>query len=273
MPFQTGNSLGSHKNHRNNFKKESIVGTKWMQKDGETVRVLAQDVTKMLSESWTFGRPKWSKEAREKHSETLRGVECEARWKPGHIPWQKGKKMPTHARFAMTVGRLAKYGVTEEQVRDAQANNMAWCSEHLIFESMDSFTILHNGKRSTRCKRSHKKYNPIYRKQLEDQGGKCGMCEEVIHSDEKALCLDHDHDCPEPRHTRKHEPLLGCTCSRGLICGDCNLRYGYIEPVFKKMTTEPNFPLSSWESKAWRYFRRYQKDNLTPPTTQSTITV
>lgn len=256
MPFQKGNKLGTHNNHKSNFKPEIFVGTKWMQRNGMVERVPEKDVATYLVEGWILGRLPVSEETRRKQSEAGKRANNPAQWKPGHKTWNNGDKMPESACVAMSVGKLSRYGVTKEQVLAARAANMSWCSHHLRFEPSTAFTILHNGRRATRCQECHNKYTPWYKERYTSQHGLCAICGE-IEPRLDAMSVDHKHDCPNPKHTRKHEPMIGCECSRGLLCSLCNPRLGYFEGFILNAHADIKFAEGTWESKALAYLAQY----------------
>jgi len=254
MPFQKGNKLGSHKNHKNNLNTKIACGTKWMMRGTEVLRVPLDEINVHMINGWVLGRPKPSEETRKKQSESGKKAYNPGRFQSGHQTWNRGDKIPEEFCWRMSAGRLRKYGITLEQVEDAKKNGLEWCSEHLVFEPKDQFTILQSGARATRCKNSHKKYSPWYRQKFEEQSGACAICRKIV---EETLCLDHWHDCENPRHTRKHEPLLECECSRGLLCNDCNFSVGYQERMMRSMTTIPDFRPDTWERKCVDYLVYY----------------
>lgn len=255
MPFQKGNKLGgSHKGHPC-YNKEKLRDSKWMQKNGKTKRIRTNRMERYLSRGWTLGRPNASEETRQKQSAAGKSNENRARWVTGHKPWNIGASMSDAARISMSLSQLACYGVTRGQIEEAWSNGMSWCSEHLIFEPNDGFAIIKGGRRATRCKMSHKKHSPWFKAQLEKQHGVCALCCGPS-TNGRALCVDHDHKCSNPRHTRKHEPLLGCTCSRGLLCANCNFRIEEIERFMTQFGVSTPHP-STWAEKALAYLASY----------------
>lgn len=259
MVFQAGNTFGKVNRGKTHpcYNVDQFKGTKWMQRNGEYLRAPLAEVEARLAEGWVLGRPDASEETRKKQSESAKLSNHPTHWKPGHQTWNTGEKMPEYARVAMSVGKLKKYGLTTEQVVAARSQGRSWCSEHLKFEPNDNFTILKNGIRATRCKNSHKKYSPWYGEQFAKQNGCCAICGEKEPRMD-ALNVDHGHECPDPKHTRKASPLIGCECSRGLLCSLCNPKLGYFEG-FMATAVNLQFAEGSWEAKALAYLASYNK--------------
>lgn len=260
MPFQKGNRFGT----ANAGKKRPsqianyIKTLHWVMKEGKCKRVPENQLRLFLSCGWTEGRPQWTNEARRAHSERLKGIDNPAKWKKGHSTWNRGEKMPKSAGVAMSAARLRRYGITEEQIIVARTENKSWCSHHLQFEPNDLFRINKNGRRASRCNQCHNKYTPWYKERFREQRGCCAVCGEPEPRLD-ALCLDHDHECPDPKHTRKHEPRIGCVCSRDLLCSVCNLNYGHVEPMLRHLNENTQFPKDSWETKAFAYNLKWRK--------------
>lgn len=259
MPFQKGNKLGSHRSHKSNFKPEIFVGSRWMMLGKETKRVLAKDIEQHLKDGWIVGRPKASETTRKKQSESGKKAINNSRWKSGHKTWNTGEKMPEEVCVLMSLGKLSKYGITREQIVAARMNDLSWCSHHLRFEPNASFTILHNGRRATRCNECHNKHTPWYKEKYVQQRGVCAICGE-IEPRLDALNVDHKHDCTSAKHTRKESPMIGCECSRGLLCSLCNPRLGYVEAILLR-TDRERLVENSWEQKAFDYLTSYQNAN------------
>lgn len=254
MPFKAGNKHGAHGNHKSNFNPQQFSGNKWMMKDGQTLRVPKAEQEAKLKHGWTYGRPSPSDETRKRQSEAGKQAKNPGRFVSGHQTWNTGQTVSEDIRVLMSAGKLKKYGVSEEQIVIARAAGQAWCSEHLIFEPTEDFTILKNGVRSTRCNRCHKKYTPWYREQFLAQNCRCAICELEF---ERTLCVDHWHHCISIKHARKDAPQIGCECTRGLICTDCNIRVGQLEAMLDGMEGTPTFRDGSWHKKALDYLAKY----------------
>jgi len=257
MPFKKGNQFGKHSNHKPNFCKDTFTGSKWMQKSGETLRIRAEEIDKYRDLGWTPGRPALSEETRRKQSESGKKAIHPTRWKPGHKTWNNGEKMPESAGVAMSVAKLVKYGITETQILEARDKNMSWCSHHQQFEANVSFRMNKDGRRTSRCIECHNKHTPWYKEKFSEQRGLCAICQE-IEARMDAMCVDHRHDCENLQHTRKHNPRIGCECSRGLLCSMCNPRLGYFEKFVENSTTI-SLCEDSWEYKALIYLNKYKK--------------
>jgi len=226
-----------------------------MQKDGITRRIPSEEVEQSLIAGWIMGRPAPSALTREKQSESGKRAANPGHWKVGQVGWNLGMKMSDSVRLSISARQLSKHGVTREQIEEAWANDKRWCSEHLIFEPTENFAVLQGDKQSTRCKMSHKKHSPWFREKLESQHGVCALCDGQSVND-RALCVDHSHDCPNPKHTRKNAPLLGCECSRGLLCHHCNIRIEEVETFMSQgsgFTANPG----TWLEKALLYLASY----------------
>lgn len=256
MPFQKGNTFGgSHKGHPC-YNREKLRDSRWIQKNGKTKRIATKKVERYLAKGWTLGRPQLSEETRKKQSESAKNAVNAAQWKPGQVPWNLGIKMPLSHRLKVSMRQLSHYGVTQQEIEKAWATGMRWCSEHHVFEPEAAFAVLEGPKRSTRCKLSHKKYSPWYARQLAKQNGGCALCGGQ-QSNGKGFCVDHDHNCPNPRHTRKHDPLLGCECSRGLLCHNCNIRIEEMENFITQGSGYIPLP-GTWAEKALTYLASYK---------------
>lgn len=256
MPFQKGNQHGKHANHKNNFCKEKFTGTKWLQKEGETLRVQEGEIDKYMNLGWRPGRPPASDETRKKQSEAGKRSNNSGHWQPGHRAWNFGDKMPDSAGVAMSAARLEKYGIIEAQIIEAREKNMSWCSHHQQFEPNTAFRMNKNGRRASRCNQCHNKHTPWYKRQFTLQRGLCAICGEMEQRLE-AMNVDHDHNCSNPKHIRKQDSMIGCECTRGLLCSLCNPRLGYFEGFLDTMKS-PEFNGESWEKKAFEYLMLYK---------------
>lgn len=259
MPFEKGNKHGSKNAGKTHpcYNRNQLKQAKWMTFNGECRRVAPDQISRHLQLGWNFGRTPASEETRRKQSEAGKRANNPSHFKPGHRTWNLGDKMPESAGIAMTAGRLAKYGVTMEEALDAKDKNLAWCSEHLKFEPREGFHTLADGKRATRCQKSHKKYSSWYQNKFAEQGGLCGICKEGLKTD-RAFSVDHHHFCLNPEHTDKLRPRLGCECCRGLLCPPCNPKLGWFEG-FLRTTKIVEFEEGTWEYKADRYLNLYKK--------------
>jgi len=87
-----------------------------------------------------------------------------------------------------------------------------------------------------------------YDAKLSEQDGHCALCSAVI-TGGKRLHVDHDHACcPGKRACGK--------CNRGLLCGGCNIRLGFLQ-AFLKETTSVVPKWDTWLEKAILYLTRY----------------
>jgi hypothetical protein len=86
MPFQKGNTLGSHGNHARGFKCRNLKQLKnmrWIHKGEVAQRVSAKDLDKFLTQGWEHGRPEPSEETRLKQSESQKKRTGRIRALPG----------------------------------------------------------------------------------------------------------------------------------------------------------------------------------------------
>jgi hypothetical protein len=150
-------------------------------------------------------------------------------------------------------GKLAKYGVTVEQFRDAKDRDLKWCTGHRRFEDRRNF---HVGCKL--CKDASRERDSLayalhgvaqrnhvsgdwYPAKLAEQGGHCALCPATVGSVRNPrFCYDHDHQCCAGRWS--------CgKCLRGLLCNSCNYRVGQLEEFLKD---------GDWMSRASAYVAR-----------------
>jgi hypothetical protein len=87
-----------------------------------------------------------------------------------------------------------------------------------------------------------------YDAKLAEQDGHCALCPIVI-TGGKRLHVDHNHECCSGKRA--------CgSCNRGLLCGGCNIRIGFLQPVLKEGTIVPKE--GTWTARAIAYLESYE---------------
>ena len=75
-------------------------------------------------------------------------------------------------------------------------------------------------KRSARLKHLYDMSLQEYLDLLESQGGRCAICGRVPEGEQRAMAVDHDHNCCPGKRS--------CgDCVRGLLCNRCNVLLGH----------------------------------------------
>ena len=86
-----------------------------------------------------------------------------------------------------------------------------------------------------------------YDAKLEEQDGHCALCSISI-TGGKRLHVDHDHDCCSGKRACGE-------CNRGLLCGGCNIRLGYLQQTLREASVRGY--VCTWTSLALQYLRKY----------------
>ena len=86
-----------------------------------------------------------------------------------------------------------------------------------------------------------------YNSTLAEQGYVCGICGED--NGGHVFAIDHDHTCCQG--------VKSCgKCVRGLLCTNCNVKLGYVEPTLRGIVQHV-FPEGSWSARALIYLARF----------------
>lgn len=171
---------------------------------------------------------------------------------PGRTQSAEGKRSRRGVP-KMRAGKLAKYGVTDAQVRQAKENGERWCGWHKRFEPSGNFHVGSKICRAASTERDSIQYakhgvarrnhvsSDWYKTQLAKQNGHCGLCPATVGSVRNPrFCYDHDHSCCAGRWS--------CgKCLRGLLCNSCNYRVGQLEEVLRDW---------DWVMRAMGYMKR-----------------
>ena len=99
-----------------------------------------------------------------------------------------------------------------------------------------------------------------YDSKLLEQEGHCALCSNTV-AGGKRLHVDHDHTCCSGKRACGE-------CNRGLLCGGCNIRLGYLQLLLgdfpkgeRQEICEVDFrnmvAKDSWTHKALQYLRKY----------------
>ena len=88
-----------------------------------------------------------------------------------------------------------------------------------------------------------------YSEKLEEQGGHCALCDSTDGDAGRRMHIDHNHACCDG------EARTCGKCNRGILCGPCNRKLGYLELVLKGGTVIPK--AGSWTSLALQYLTQY----------------
>jgi len=144
-----------------------------------------------------------------------------------------GRKKTEEHSVNIQAAKLAKHGVTIDEVTTARKDGLRWCTRHHCFLKAESFRSRFAGN----CRECTPKVSFEYRhnlpyswytEKLAKQGGKCALCRKT--PEELGLLhleLDHDHKCCNGENKR----TCG-KCARALLCAPCNKLLGYIENNF-----------------------------------------
>jgi Recombination endonuclease VII len=94
-----------------------------------------------------------------------------------------------------------------------------------------------------------------YTEMLIKQGGHCALCPTTQGETKRRMCVDHDHVCC---------PGVQCCgkCIRGILCGNCNRKIGFLEELLREGTYVPN--PGTWTEKALAYLASYAKVCVSP---------
>jgi hypothetical protein len=85
------------------------------------------------------------------------------------------------------------------------------------------------------------------------QNGHCALCPTMQGETKRRMCVDHDHSCcPDVKSCGK--------CIRGILCGNCNRRVGFLEEMQREATVTPQ--AGSWTEAAINYLASYTLSNV-----------
>ena len=88
---------------------------------------------------------------------------------------------------------------------------------------------------------------------LEKQDGHCALCRNTHDSNGYRLHVDHSHLCCD---TRGRQKTCG-KCTRGLLCGVCNRKLGFLEKFMVEIKTMVALE-GTWLAKAIFYISQYE---------------
>lgn len=130
--------------------------------------------------------------------------------------------------------------------KDWQDNNKVHVRNYVNDKNEENLDIRRNRNRKGTL-RIYNMTEEAYVNKLKEQEGHCALCDTF-----EKLHIDHDHKCCD---TRKNQKTCGL-CTRGLLCGVCNRRLGYVERDLKESSIFQ--PISgTWLERALKYVKDY----------------